>query len=304
MIENAPARDWNEPSTDGHPDAPSSDAVGPTTADDEMRIYPSQALKLRIGAGIVIFALPFVMVAGSWAHDGRAWRPSISAYYHSYMQGVFVLALFALAVLLQSYPVGQRDRWIPAVGYFAAGTVAVVPTAAEGQSRWSTDSVIHGVASVLLFGCLTALVARVLVLPDSADSPISRGRQFLYRMCVIVMVAAMLASLVLLVLQLAGQPAKGNILFWLEVAALWAFAAAWLAKNASLLKAEEAVIARTKRWARKVPAVLRSSKNAAAVVGTRTFPRHEKSLEVNKAAVQDSLAAVEFSRVLPDSIGR
>lgn len=104
--------------------------------------YTESYLLIRLIIGILGFALPFLVVIGSFLlHDDEPWKGSISAYYHSGVGDVFVGALCATALFLFSYMAFERnfDNVVSIVAGLAALGVAFFPTQSASTSTALQD---------------------------------------------------------------------------------------------------------------------------------------------------------------------
>lgn len=214
------------------------DSVSP-----ERAVVGTRAIEARILAAFGALAFPLLLMLGSWLLDGRAFRQSLSAYYHSGMKPIFVAGVMAIGLLLFAFRDGRRNgRWfrsaVGSVGLVAATVVAYVPAVPEGQDKWSQQSVVHGVAAATLFGCMTAMAGHLWARPaepfplfgDRAAAQPQRYRA-LNLACFVVMIGAMLGALGMTVMVQRGWQPQWNLLLWIEIPALWAFAIAFLAKH-------------------------------------------------------------------------
>jgi hypothetical protein len=215
------------------------DTVSPGRA-----VVRTRAVEARILAAYGALAFPPVLMLGSWLLDGRAFRQSLSAYYHSGMKPIFTVGVMAIGLLLFAFRVGRRDgrrfrTTVGAVGLVAATVVAYVPAVPEGQDKWSQQSVVHGVAAAVLFGCMTAMAGYLWARPADprplfGDPTGVRPKRYraLNLACFIVMIGAMLGALGMTVMVHRGWQPQWNLLLWMEIPALWAFAIAFLTQHA------------------------------------------------------------------------
>ena len=160
---------------------------------------------------------------------------SVSAYYYTGAVGVFVGALFALALFLFSYR-GYKgviaDRIVGGVGGLAALAVALFPTSAPGdlpEPTWwgDTTAVIHYVAAVVLF---LSFIVFALWLFRRSDIPRRRDRppdkRFRDDVCLgcgLVMIASVTWA--------AIAKYQDTPIFWPESISIVAFAISWLVKG-------------------------------------------------------------------------
>ena len=159
---------------------------------------------------------------------------SVSAYYYSGADAVFVGILFALSLFLFSYrgySDSAADRWLGKVGGVAALGVAIFPTGAPEtlmEPVWWSGALgtIHYASASLLFGVFILFATWLFRRSDKPPEQRSKSKQWknwLFLGCGIVMIAAILWA--------GSSLFTGKPIFWAEVIALWAFALSWLVKG-------------------------------------------------------------------------
>lgn len=123
-------------------------------ADDNRFLYAQHTrtyLALRRAVGLIGILLPFTLMLGNFFFfDGEIALRSISRYYYSDMQHVFVAALCAMALFLFFYSgYGSRDRWAGVLAGLLTLGVVFFPTTLSGP----TDLIggIHYACAVSLF---------------------------------------------------------------------------------------------------------------------------------------------------------
>lgn len=188
----------------------------------EAQLYIRSYLLIRTCVGIIGVALPFVLLIGEASLRGSITaRGSISAYYHSAMQSVFVGALCIVAFLLLTYMSGQphtidfRLSTVAGVGLFA---LVVFPTGRPGASEepprcgpdirpapdgcsWAESTlgeqgsaVVHGIGAAVFIASL-ALISYAFAYRDH-ERQRGVGRAGLHLLCAaVIVVAALWASL-------------------------------------------------------------------------------------------------------------
>ena len=156
----------------------------PTRRDDVFRTY----LYLRIGIVLAVTLL-FVSI-GIEARKAGCFQDSISAYYYTPVQAIFVGTLFAVGLALVAY-VGEdlwEDFFLNLAGT-SAPIVAVAPTLGAGQcwsvapkaqaliedgslAAWVSANIDNNVLALLIVGFLSFLVAAAMTI----RSPENRER--------------------------------------------------------------------------------------------------------------------------------
>lgn len=172
---------------------------------------------------------------------------SISRYYHTGMQDVFVGILFAWGLFLYSYKGYDRsesDKWYERsdnkVGHlaclFAIGA-ALFPTTPENASEVARIiGKLHFVFAALLFITLAyfALFLFTKTHPDREPEPTRRKKQrnLLYIGCgSVIVLCIVLIAVVKLAIGEASPIIDIKPVFWLESIAVVAFGFAWLVKG-------------------------------------------------------------------------
>ena len=231
-------------------------------------------LAVRASLGVLGLALPVTLFFYSqFVTEGRL-QPSISDYYHTHMGDYFVGSLWAIGVFLIAYKGYERtqiqkqsgrwidklsDRWVSTVAGFSAISVALFPVnptqidaLAPTGFTFHTNAAHYAAAGVFF----TSMALFCLVLfprgDGSEDNIIHKDGRTMTQMkwtwrngyfivCGGIIVLSMAALGVFLALLSAGQSEwietleSWDYFFWWEVAAVLAFAAAWLEKGRNLL---------------------------------------------------------------------
>jgi magnesium-transporting ATPase (P-type) len=201
-------------------------------------------LTLRKAVGILGFILPIALVAGSAiVGNCEEVQSSISNYYHTAMRDIFVGILCAIALFLFTYNgYDKRDKYAAQLGSVCALGVAFFPTSIliplptcnilpVMQSQFI--GTLHLLFATLFFLNL-AYFSLFLFTESKGDmTPEKEKRNLIYRICGIVMVACIVLITVYIFLleKKLANPAKYDVIFYLETVALWAFAASWLVKG-------------------------------------------------------------------------
>jgi len=202
---------------------------------------------LRRLIGILGMALPVVLVLGGFLQRGKGIQGSISSYYHTNMQDVFVGTLWAVGLFLISYHgYDFQDNLVTNVSGMFAIAVALFPTGSVpdttqplGVFQLSPD--LSGTLHVLwafLFFLLLAYNAYFLFTKTGTKQPGPKKllRNTIYRACGIVILAS-LAGIVVYMLFLQGTiVSRWAPVLILETLALWAFGFSWLVKGETLFR--------------------------------------------------------------------
>ncbi|HEX6927567.1 MAG TPA: hypothetical protein VF167_19235 [Longimicrobiaceae bacterium] len=221
---------------------------------------------LRRTLGIIGMALPFVLVIGENLRDrfARQGLPpadravievSISAYFHTGMRDVFVGTVCAIAVFLICYKGYEKiDNLVANLAGVAALLVALFPTpevpreAPEAETPLR-DSItlfsgpyapdpdyvgwIHFGASAAFFILLAGMSLFLFTRSDPAapPNPWKEQRNFIFRVCGIVMLFCVAAIPVTRLLLSEAAERSASYVFWFEAIAVVAFGVSWLTKG-------------------------------------------------------------------------
>src|SRR5215471_12616530 len=217
---------------------------------------------MRLVVGILGVALPLVFIIGEafFLRGGVHVRGSISAYYHTPMQDVFVGGLCVIGFLLATYMAGESRTWdfwasliaglsVLGVVFFptsrsglpasapACGSVPEPPgcSAVEQALGEHQTAVIHGACAIVLILFLAVMsflfaTSEVLSKQDRLAAR-SRAEPRVFRNPVLFWIHSLCA----LVILAAGAWAFSGAGIWEltplyigEVAAVWAFGVSWL----------------------------------------------------------------------------
>lgn len=225
--------------------------------------YTRSYRSIRLVVGFLGFALPFVFIIGEayYLRGGVHVRGSLSAYYHTSMQDIFVGGLCVIGFLLATYLAGEVASWdfrVSLVAGIAVLGVVFFPTSRSGlpsgapacedapslpgcsfvehELGESRTAVIHAVCAVVFILCLAVmsfLFALSEVLANNPDAPPKNKVEFrsprLFVTHLVLGVLILVAGLWVLL----GDALNVDIweltpLYVGEVVSVLAFAASWL----------------------------------------------------------------------------
>jgi hypothetical protein len=160
---------------------------------------------------------------------------SVSAFYYSPAQGVFVGILVAIGVALVAYRGYTRgeNRLLNAAGVLSI-VVALFPTADPTTPGLTPAGVVHAVAAVSFF--VVAALSIFFYGQETVDSLPNPGLRRRYRVAYrsLAVLVLLLPALTLLAAWSLDSPAA---LFAVEAAALYVFATFWIVKTYELAHA-------------------------------------------------------------------
>jgi len=225
--------------------------------DDPAVLYVRSYLLIRTVVGFIGILLPIILIIGEafFLKGGVHVRGSLSAYYHSSMQDIFVGSLCVTGFLLITYMAGMArtwDFWLSLIAGVAVLAVIFFPTWRPGMPSGAplcgTNPSPAGCSPIeqALGEALTARIhsaaAAVFILCLAAISFLFARREKKYnnsdpgkRFHVFCGVAILLAVAWVVI----GGALKINIweltpLYVGEIISVWAFGASWLAKGEDL----------------------------------------------------------------------
>ncbi|MGY1634118.1 DUF2510 domain-containing protein [Geodermatophilus sp. SYSU D01186] len=218
---------------------------------DPAVLYVRSYLLIRTAVGAIGILLPLVLIAGeSWVRGGAVHvESSLSSYYHTSMQDVFVGALCIIAVLLATYLAGQPwtwDFWLSLLAGLALLGVVFFPIARpgipDGAPRCGSTRDLSGCPPLeqllgdVWTGRLHLIAAGACFVLLAALSFLFARRErarggnptaaYAHALCGVVVLLSVAAAGFgnSVAVDLGPLP----LLFAAETAAVWAFAASWL----------------------------------------------------------------------------
>ena len=211
-------------------------------------------LILRNFAGILGVTFPFILAGFGFLLFDRGIQPSLSYYYHTEMEDVFVGVLFAIGVTLGVYKSYNLDDDVARQPLFrmllqnagrlagiAAIVVALFPTN-EVLGQYSWISITHYVATTLFFISLIFFTYFIFPVTNAAVPPEQRKRlNFIYKYCGRIMILCIVLAGIAFVLPYISEieyDENSRHLFYFESIAIIAFGYSWLRKVKSIYDQE------------------------------------------------------------------
>lgn len=199
-------------------------------------------LGIRRAVGVSGLLLPVLLGPGGWLLFGVPIQDNLSSYYHTPMRDVFVGILFAIGIFLFCYRgYDWVENWTANLGGASALGLALFPLdfGSDPLIQRSVVGYLHTMSGGVFF--LTLAFYSLYHFPRDSlieNEPHLAERSFVYRTSgVVILLSLMTMGAYLLFLPAAWKEAfnRYNFLFWMEWIAVWAFAAAWLAKGRTIL---------------------------------------------------------------------
>lgn len=213
-----------------------------TTSDNQSLVISYLALRKTIG--FLGLLLPFILMIGGWILSGSFdVEPSISDYYYTKLGSVFVGTLSVVAMFLFAYKGYETaDRIAGFLGCVFALGVVFFPTAPcpEPIGYHKIFGTLHFVFAGFFFSVLI-FFSLVLFTKSSTNHQVTgrkKMRNTVYHICGYIMIACILGIAVFSI-WFDPEDCKiedGDVTFWLEAVALWAFGVSWLVKGELILK--------------------------------------------------------------------
>jgi len=225
--------------------------------EDPAVLYVRSYLLIRTVVGFIGILLPVILIIGEafFLKDGVHVRGSLSAYYHSPMQDIFVGSLCVTGLLLITYMAGELrtwDFWLSLVAGLAVLMVVFFPTwrpdvpagaplcgsspqppgcsAVEQALGEATTARIHAVSAAVFILSLAA-ISFLFAYREKKYNHNERMRWF-HIICGAAILVAVAWVLIGGVLKIdIGQLTP---LYLGEIISVWAFGVSWLAKGKDL----------------------------------------------------------------------
>ncbi len=200
---------------------------------------------LRIGIAVIGLALPLVLSFGGHFYANIQLQASISDYYHALgdagksMRDWFVGFLFVVGVFLYLYKgYSKLENYLLNIGGILCVGIAVIPMCNKATNPvpcgWLTP---HGFCAITFFLCISGVcffcAHNTLELIKDAGFPNPEKRISVFKTIYRAIALAMIGSIgtAWVFNEIAGNK---HVVFWVEFAGIWSFAAYWLVKSKEL----------------------------------------------------------------------
>ncbi|NND82449.1 MAG: DUF998 domain-containing protein [Gammaproteobacteria bacterium] len=204
-------------------------------------------LTLREAIGFMGLSLPLVLWVGGLIEQDAV-QPSISHYYHTGLQDIFVGYLFAISVFLMAYRGYEAtDLWCGKVAGLSGIGVALFPTM-KGLEQCTGEAVSSGAAlfskihlgSALVFFSILAVFCFALFTkskPGVPPTPMKLWRNRVYRSCGTVIIGSLVMIVVVTLMNRGNCPTTSLLppVFAFESLAILAFGLSWVVKGEAIL---------------------------------------------------------------------
>jgi hypothetical protein len=202
--------------------------------------------QMRRAAGGISAVLPFALWVGNFLLTGETrLLPSMSAYYYTAAQGIFVVSMSGIAFfLLACKGYDRTDQVAGMLGCIFALGVALLPTpGVDPTTRQVEIGAVHFACAGLLFATYAFFCLRQFVKTMGSMTAAKRKRNLVYRVCGWTIIFSI--SLIAVVDNVAGMASAPVWAGWLlahhwvycmESIASEAFAVAWMTKGGMMLR--------------------------------------------------------------------
>lgn len=199
-------------------------------------------LEIRKTIGYLGFAFPFILLIGGLIFFNTGLQSSISAYYHTGMQNVFVAVLSVIAFFLLSYRgYDKTDKIAGDLACVFALGVAFIPT--KPDILPPNYNPLIGYAHIFFAGAFFLTLAYfsifLFIKTDDKRKPTYRKvlRNRVYRICGILMLVSILFIAVFMLLPdyIAANIEPLKPVYWLEAIAILSFGVSWFTKGEAIL---------------------------------------------------------------------
>ncbi len=199
---------------------------------------------LRQLIGIFGMLLSVVCVLGGLIFSGPPVQDSISFYYHTNMRDAFVGLMAIVAIFMATYRGYELiDRIVSAILSISAICIAWFPCRFSSQVldpvgifqiNPAISNIVHSTSAIIFFSLL-AFNSLFLFTKTGGDPTIYKlKRNRVYRVCGIVIAAAILVTMVLLLTLTPEQQFSSKTILISETVMLLAFGISWLVKGEAI----------------------------------------------------------------------
>ncbi|TWT53805.1 hypothetical protein Pla22_14380 [Rubripirellula amarantea] len=208
---------------------------------DRKNILVVSYITIRRAIGVSGLLLPLMLGPGGWL-VGIPFQDNMSSYYHTGMRDIFVGTLSAIGIFLFCYRGYDRvENWTANLGCVSALGVALFPLDYNSDPLFqrSVTGYLHTFSGGVFF--LTLAFYSLYHFPRDSQiehEPHLRERAWIYQLSGIVILLSLVTMggfLFVLSPEWKRMLNNYNFLFWMEWVAVWAFAAAWLAKGRAII---------------------------------------------------------------------
>lgn len=201
-------------------------------------------LTMRKAIGYIAMVFPLALIIGNLFGGLTPMQNSLSEYYWTNSNIIFVSMLVTFGIFLLSYNgYDKRDKWITSVAGVSMLLVAFFPCEGSPVPDYlfmflpvKASAIIHYTAAISTFSLL-GVMSLFQFTQGSSNTKQKKKRNLIYKVSGITIFAT-IGLMVVIQLIPHGRETTDTfkLLFWLESIILWAFGIAWLVKGEAFLK--------------------------------------------------------------------
>ena len=201
-------------------------------------------LTMRKAIGFIAMVFPFALIFGAMFGGYVPMQDSISAYYWTTSNIIFVSMLVTFGIFLLSYNgYDKRDKWITSIAGVSMLLVAFFPCEGSPVPDYlfmflpvKASAIIHYTAAISTFS-LMGVMSLFQFTQGSSDTKQKKKRNLIYKISGITIFAT-IALMVVIQFIPHGREVTDviRLWYWLESIILWAFGVSWLVKGEAILK--------------------------------------------------------------------
>lgn len=201
-------------------------------------------MTMRKTIGILALLFPVILIVGGMFAGLSPMQVSMSAYYWTNMNVVFVSFLITFGIFLLSYTgYDKRDNVITSIAGISMILVALFPCEGSGVPYLFSflsigfNNVIHYITATVAFISLGVMSYFQFTLGSDNMTEAKKKRNVIYRVCgIIIAISIILIAFVRLIPGLFEATNIFRLFYWLEAVIVWAFGTSWLVKGETILK--------------------------------------------------------------------
>ncbi|MCL6261535.1 hypothetical protein M3O96_20715 [Aquiflexum sp. TKW24L] len=197
-------------------------------------------MRLRKSIGFLAIFFPLILIIYAWSFGNcRTIQAAVSDYYYTASGDIFIGVIFAISFFLIAYKGYDRmDQWLTNTAGICSVLISLLPTGQNEdvhctmrfvtEFEWRTTA--HNLLAILFFLILAYMSYFQFTKSAGIMTAQKIDRNKVYRICSIIMVAALL-----LIPVFSALPIFPKVIFWMEWVALAAFGFSWLTKGGFIL---------------------------------------------------------------------
>ena len=209
-----------------------------------MNKFTISYLTMRKAIGYIAMIFPFALIIGTLFGGLTPMQNSISAYYWTTSNIIFVSMLVTFGIFLLSYNGYDKvDKWITSIAGASMLIVAFFPCEGSPVPDYlfmflpvKTSAIIHYTAAISTFS-LMGIMSLFQFTKGNSKTEQKKKRNLVYKVSGITIFAT-IALMVIVQIIPHGREVTDvvRLWYWLESIILWAFGVSWLVKGEAILR--------------------------------------------------------------------